>query len=927
MAIRTDDFSSGTGWRAQVDTFANLPSAALNVDQIYLVEQTTGVVFINRKRSGLYLSNGADWIRLAENVSFLRTAATSGTDNRLVKSDGTDGNGAQETGIAVDDSNNVSGIADLSTSGPVVVDHNFAVDESALTILDNGVEILDIVNGGGGEVGVIEFHGKGALRGFIRGSDSLGSTMELFASSTTKSIEYDTLTVTVNVDLSVVGNILGATFTGVHDFGGATSLEIPNGAAPVVNVDGEIAVDTTVADFSHGLIKYFSGEELVVIAVPIAEITTPANGVVPTYNATTDEFELVVPSGGGANTSLSNLTATSINLSLISDTDITDDLGTALLRWRDIYSATLNTGETAADTLLLRARDVDGASFTTFITLTANNTPTCDLSTAVTIGSAQIVTPASTSTFTNKTFDANATGNSLTNVETADIASSSKTGLDATLVTGTAGTGGNISEWNGDGDLVDSTIARTAVALNTGDVYTGVHDFGGATSLEVPNSATPSVTVDGQIAVDITVADFSHGLVKYFSGEELVVIAVPIAEITTPANGVVPTYNSTSNEFELIVPAGGGDVTKVGVPVNNEIGVWTGDGTLEGDPDFTWDESDFIIREAVNDGNPQIRLGATDLEELHIQTVYDSVAQTLDFVLFQTDVASAVADKGLYRFNVDGTDILDIDDGGIDLFTGMALSVNGTDVLDATTLGGGVLNSSLTSLGTIATGTWEGTTIAVNQGGTGDTTYTNGQLLIGNTTGNTLTKAVLTEGAGIDITNSTGSITIAGETASDTNPGIVELATIAETDTGTDATRAVTPDGLAGSIHATKIIIIKVIANDTALTVADNLNNNRFVIPEELDGYNLVSAEAHVFTVSSSGLPTIQIHNFTDTADMLSTLITIDVSEKDSSTAAAARVIDAANDDVAEADELQIDVDVAGTSTLGLEVRLGFRQP
>jgi hypothetical protein len=46
-------------------------------------------------------------------------------------------------------------------------------------------------------------------------------------------------------------------------------------------------------------------------------------------------------------------------------------------------------------------------------------------------------------------------------------------------------------------------------------------------------------------------------------------------------------------------------------------------------------------------------------------------------------------------------------------------------------------------------------------GGTGQSSYTNGQLLIGNTTGNTLTKATLTQGSGISITNGAGSITIA----------------------------------------------------------------------------------------------------------------------------------------------------------------------
>ncbi len=52
------------------------------------------------------------------------------------------------------------------------------------------------------------------------------------------------------------------------------------------------------------------------------------------------------------------------------------------------------------------------------------------------------------------------------------------------------------------------------------------------------------------------------------------------------------------------------------------------------------------------------------------------------------------------------------------------------------------------------------TPLSVVNGGTGQSSYTNGQLLIGNTTGNTLTKATLTApAAGITITNGTGSIT------------------------------------------------------------------------------------------------------------------------------------------------------------------------
>ena len=76
-------------------------------------------------------------------------------------------------------------------------------------------------------------------------------------------------------------------------------------------------------------------------------------------------------------------------------------------------------------------------------------------------------------------------------------------------------------------------------------------------------------------------------------------------------------------------------------------------------------------------------------------------------------------------------------------------------------------------------------TLDVDNGGTGQTTYTNGQLLIGNTTGNTLTKATLTAGAGITITNGTGSISVATSGTVTTNAPVTKTAdfSVASTDT------------------------------------------------------------------------------------------------------------------------------------------------
>lgn len=93
-----------------------------------------------------------------------------------------------------------------------------------------------------------------------------------------------------------------------------------------------------------------------------------------------------------------------------------------------------------------------------------------------------------------------------------EIAAALKSGADATLVTGTAGTSGDLAQWNVDGDLVDGP---------------------------------------------------------------------------TPPTGTI--------------------VGTIGTPVDNEIGVWTGDGTIEGDSAFTWDGAKFgITRTETGDINDRV---------------------------------------------------------------------------------------------------------------------------------------------------------------------------------------------------------------------------------------------------------------------------------------------------------------------------------
>ncbi len=109
---------------------------------------------------------------------------------------------------------------------------------------------------------------------------------------------------------------------------------------------------------------------------------------------------------------------------------------------------------------------------------------------------------------------------------------------------------------------------------------------------------------------------------------ELAVNDLTDAFNSTPADRHVLVYDGvTDNRYEnrALVEAdisdlqsyGFGDVTKVGTPVNNQIGVWTGDGTIEGTSSLTfsgtllelggWFTADSVDFKSVSTGGPALR--------------------------------------------------------------------------------------------------------------------------------------------------------------------------------------------------------------------------------------------------------------------------------------------------------------------------------
>jgi hypothetical protein len=100
---------------------------------------------------------------------------------------------------------------------------------------------------------------------------------------------------------------------------------------------------------------------------------------------------------------------------------------------------------------------------------------------------------------------------------------------------------------------------------------------------------------------------------------------------------------------------------------------------------------------------------------------------------------------------------------------------------------------------------YSGTALPAANGGTGQITYTDGQLLIGNTSGNTLTKSTLTAGSNITITNGNGSIIIASTGGGSSGPVLESYQTISSSYSVTAGSNAfsVGPVTVAGGATVT----------------------------------------------------------------------------------------------------------------------------
>lgn len=123
-------------------------------------------------------------------------------------------------------------------------------------------------------------------------------------------------------------------------------------------------------------------------------LTANGAGTAPTFQANPADGIVTLAGDGGTATGSTVTIAGGTNITTAAAAaTVTVNLDAALTGLTSTTFSTggsVQTGTTATNTLLIQAYDVDGTAYVPFITLTAGDTPTCDLATDVTIGTKYI---------------------------------------------------------------------------------------------------------------------------------------------------------------------------------------------------------------------------------------------------------------------------------------------------------------------------------------------------------------------------------------------------------------------------------------------------------------------------------------------------------------------------------------------------------
>ena len=377
-------------------------------------------------------------------------------------------------------------------------------------------------------------------------------------------------------------------------------------------------------------------------------------------------------------------------------------------------------------------------------------------------------------------------------------------------VTITAIATGEILKWSGtawiNNTLAEAGISATSHTHTASDVTDFDTEVGNNTAVAA-NTAKTGITA--QQASDITA---NNAKVTY---DDAAAVSANTSKVTNATH-----TGDVTGATVLTIAAGAVDLAML-----SATGTASGTTFLRGDNTWATPAAGGAV-DSVNTQTGVVVLDADDISDAATTNKFATAAE-----LSAISANTAKTTNATHTGDVTGDGALTVASVAV---TGQTLvTAVGTDhVLIADASDAGNLKKALISDfasagGDMAASTYDPATI--------------GEQLVGLTSTQTLTNKTLTTPSGIvtdDVTESTdknyvtdAEAVIIGNTsgtntgdeaaASDTVSGTVELATIAEVDTGTDTVRAITPAGLAGSALQTKVDGVEALAD---VTDATNVN-------------------------------------------------------------------------------------------------------
>ena len=173
---------------------------------------------------------------------------------------------------------------------------------------------------------------------------------------------------------------------------------------------------------------------------------------------------------------------------------------------------------------------------------------------------------------------------------------------------------------------------------------------------------------------DLAGLSFAQGDILYYDGSALNRLAAGTS------GHYLKTQGAAANPVWAAV-AVGGDVSKVGTPADSQIGVWTGDGTIEGAASLTYDGSNLLLTGDIGITGTRITKGwFTDLEVTN--AIAGAITGNAATVTNATLTTALTVNTGTVTLtgNVANSSVLTIGAG--------AVSVSGSNTGDQTSMSG-----------------------------------------------------------------------------------------------------------------------------------------------------------------------------------------------------------------------------------------------